>query len=131
MEELVHLVVGPGNHLGGSRTPPPVAGGGLLRDRGLHEGGPASGGQVGQLECQLGVLDDGIGQHLLVPLPDVVAPLDNLGVFGNVGAAAKKVAGTDMLKVKELAMLVALVPESKVDTRAALGGRPNEVGHYP
>ena len=32
LEELVHLVVGLGDHLGGSRSAPPVAGGGLLHD---------------------------------------------------------------------------------------------------
>ena len=46
LEELVHLVVGPGDHLGGSGAAPPVAGRGLLHDRGLHEGGPAGGGQI-------------------------------------------------------------------------------------
>ena len=34
-----------------------------------------------------------------------------------------------MLKVKQLAMLVALMTKSKVDARAVLGGRPDEVGH--
>ena len=60
VEELVHLVVRLGDHLGGSRSAPSVASGELLDDGGLHEGSPASGGQVGKLECQLGVLDDGI-----------------------------------------------------------------------
>ena len=34
-----------------------------------------------------------------------------------------------MLQVKQLAMFVALMTKSKVDTRAVLGGRPDEVGH--
>ena len=44
LEELVHLVVGLGDHLGGSRSAPSVAGGGLLHERSLHEGGPVGGG---------------------------------------------------------------------------------------
>ena len=63
-EELVHLVIGLSDHFSGSRSASPVPSGGLLSDRGLHEGGPAGGGQVGQLECQLGLLE-----HPLVP-PD-------------------------------------------------------------
>ena len=60
LEELIHLMVGLCDHLGGSRSAPSVAGGGLLGNGDLHEGGFVGGGQVGQLECQLGVLDDGI-----------------------------------------------------------------------
>ena len=58
LEELVHLMVGLCDHLGGSGSASPISSGGLLSDRGLHEGGPVSGGQVGSLEGQLGVLDD-------------------------------------------------------------------------
>ena len=60
LEELVHLAVGLGDHLDGSRLAPPVAGGWLLSDGSLHEGGPVGGGQVGQLKGQLGVLDHSI-----------------------------------------------------------------------
>ena len=63
-----------------------------------------------------------------MPVPDVVALLDHLRVPGNVGATAEGVAGADVLQVKQLAMLMALMTKSKVDTRAVLRGRPNEVG---
>ena len=90
-------MVGSGDHLRGLGPAPSVARGGLLGDSGLHEGGPASGGQVGQLERQLGILDDSICQHLLVPDPDVVALLDHLRVLGDIGATAEITAGTDVL----------------------------------
>jgi hypothetical protein len=60
LEELVHLVVGPSDHLRSCGAAPPVACGGLFLDRGLHEGSHVGGGQVGQLEGQLGVLDHSI-----------------------------------------------------------------------
>jgi hypothetical protein len=59
-EELVHPVVGLSNHFSGFRSASPIPSGGLLGDRGLHEGGPVGGGQVGQMERQLGLLNDGI-----------------------------------------------------------------------
>jgi hypothetical protein len=122
-------VVGPGDHLRCLGAAPLIACGGLLGDSGLHEGSPVGGGQVGQLERQLGVLDYGIRQHLLVPVPYVVPLLDHLSISGDVGAAAEEVAGSDMLQVEQLAMFVTLVTEPKVDTRAVLGGRPDEVSH--
>ena len=90
-------MIGLSNHFSGSRSASPVPRGGLLGDRGLHEGGPVGGGQVGQLERQLGVLDDGICQYLLVPVPDVVALLDHLSIPGDVGAAAEVTAVADVL----------------------------------
>ena len=59
-EELVHLVIGLSDHFSGSRSASPITSGGLLGDGGLHERSPVTGGQIGQLERQLGVLDDGI-----------------------------------------------------------------------
>ena len=49
--ELVHLVVGSSDDFRFLGTAPLVASGGLLLDGGLHERGPVSGSQVGQLEC--------------------------------------------------------------------------------
>ena len=98
--ELIHPVVGLSDHLSGLRAASPIPSRGLLGDRGLHEGGPVSGGQVGQLKRQLGVLDDGIRQHLLVPVPDVVPLLDHLSISGDVGTATEEVAGADMLQVE-------------------------------
>ena len=69
----------------------------MLGHRSPHEGGPTGGCQVGQLEGQLGVLDDGVGQHLLVPQSDIDALLDHLRVLRDVGAAAQLVAGADVL----------------------------------
>ena len=112
LEELVHLVVGPSDHRRSCGAAPPVAGGGLLRDGGLHEGGPVGGGQVGQLQRQLGVLDDGIREYLLVPVPDVVAPFDHVCILGDVATAAEVTAGADVLQVEQLVVLVALVTES-------------------
>ena len=88
LEELVHLVVILGDHLGGSESTSSIPSGDLLLDMGLHEGGPVSSGQVGQLECKLGILDNGICQYVIVPVPDVVALLDHLRVPGDVRAAA-------------------------------------------
>ena len=90
-------MVGPCDHLSCLGAAPLIARGGFFGDSGLHEGGPASGGQVGQLERQLGVLDDGIRQYLLVPVPDVVALLNPLRILGDVGAAAEVTAVADVL----------------------------------
>ena len=111
------------------RGGPSVASRGLLRNRGLHEGGPVGGGQFGQLECQLGVLDDGVRQHLLVPVPDVVVLLDHLRIPGDFGATTEGVAGAYVLQVKQLVVIVALVTKPKVDTLAVLGGRSDKVRH--
>jgi hypothetical protein len=60
----------------------------------------------------------------------VFASLDHLSISGDVGAAAESVEGTDVLQVKQLDMLVVLMTESIVVTRADLRGRPNEVVYY-
>ena len=44
---------------------------------------------------------------------------------GDVRAAAEGAAGAEVLQVKQLVVLVALVTKPKVDTRAVLGGGPN------
>ena len=44
--ELIHLMVGPRDYLGGLRAASPVAGRSAFGDRGLHEGGPAGGSQI-------------------------------------------------------------------------------------
>ena len=49
LEEQVHFVVGPRDHLGGLRSASLVAGGDLLLGGGVDEVGLVLGGQVGQL----------------------------------------------------------------------------------
>ena len=101
----------------------------MLRYRSPHEGGPTGCSQVGQLECQLSVLDDGVSQHLLVPQSDVDALLDHLRVLRDIRATTQLVTCTDVLQVKQPIVLVALVPEAEVDAGAVLGGGPDEVCH--
>ena len=101
----------------------------MLRHRSPHEGGPTGCSQVSQLECQLGVLDDGVGQHLLVPQSDIDALLDHLSVLRDIWATTQLVAGADVLQVEQPVVLVALWPKPKVDTGAVLGSGPDEVCH--
>jgi hypothetical protein len=93
-------VVGLRDHFSGLGAASLVARGGLLLGGSVYQSGQVPGSQVGQLECQLGVLDDGIRQHLLVPVPDFVPLLDHLSISGDVGTANEKVAGADVLQVE-------------------------------
>ena len=95
----------------------------------MDQGGQVSGCEVGQLYRKLGVLEDGIGQDLLVPEADVGVALKHLGILANVWAACELTAGSGVLKVEEATVLVALVSKSKVNAGAVLGGGPHEVGH--
>ena len=97
----------------------------------MYESCQALGRQVGQLQSQLGVLEDGVGQHLLVPLADVDVALEHLGELGDVAAVLDLTTVLDVLHVKHPPVLVAAVPKSKVDAGAALGGGPHEVSHDP
>ena len=92
MEELVHLVVGLRDHLGGLGPAPLVARGGILLGGDVDEGG--------QLDSQVGVLEDGIGQDLLLPQADVGVALQHLGVFGDVAAVLDLAAVLDVLHVE-------------------------------
>ena len=100
LEELVHLVVGLRDHLGGLGPAPLVARGGVLLGGGVDEGGQVPGGQVGQLYRQVGVLEDGIGQDLLLPQADVGVALQHLGVLGDVAAVLDLAAVLDVLHVE-------------------------------
>ena len=128
LEELVHLAICLGDHLGGLGPAPLVARGGVLLGGGVDEGGQVPGGQVGQLYRQVGVLEDGIGQDLLLPQADVGVALQYLGVLGDVAALLDLASGLDVLHVEQSAVLVALVPEAEVDAGAVLCGCPHEVG---
>ena len=77
----------------------------------------------------MGILQDGISKDLLVPEADFGVALQHLGVLSNVGAACDFTAGSDVLKVEEATMFVALVSKSKVNTGAVFGCGPHEVGH--
>ena len=128
--EVVHLGVGLGNLLSGSGPAHLAASRRLLLHRGLDEGGLVPRSQVGQLERQLGVLDDRIGKHFLIPETNITAFLDQLCVLSDVWAASDLAAGAYVLQVEELPVLVAPVPESKVGAGAVLGGSPHQLGHY-
>ena len=95
----------------------------------MHQGGQVSGSEVGQLDCQLGVLQDAICQVLLLRQADVGVSFQHLGVLAYIRAAGELTAGPDVLKVEEATMFVALVSKSEVDAGAVLGGGPHEVGH--
>jgi hypothetical protein len=75
-------------------------------------------------------LEDGIGQDLLVPEADVGVAFQHLGILANIRAASELTAGSDVLKVEEATMFVALVSKSKVNAGAVLSSCPHEVGHY-
>jgi len=129
LEEGVDLVVGLGNYFGCPGSTSPVASRGLLLRRGVHQGGQVLGSEVGELDRKLGVLQDAVSEDLLVPKSDVGVALEHLGVLSNVGAACDFTAGSDVLKVEEATVLVALVSKSKVDASTVLGGSPHQVGH--
>ena len=128
-EEVVDLVVGLRDHLGGPGSAPPVPSGGLLLRRGVDQSGQVSGSEVGELDRKLGVLQNAVSEDLLVPKADVGVALEHLGVLANVGAACDLTAGSDVLEVEEATVLVALVSKSKVDAGAVLSSGPHEVGH--
>ena len=81
------------------------------------------------MDRKLGVLQNAVGEDLLVPQADVGVALEHLGVLPNVGAACDLTAGADVLEVEEATVLVALVSKSKVNAGAVLSGGPHEVGH--
>ena len=112
-EKVVDLVVGLGDHLRSPGSAPPVSFGGLLLRWGVDQGGQISGSEVCQLDCQLGILQDGISKDLLVPQSDVGVAFEHLGVLANVWATGQLTAGADVLKVEEATMFVALCPNPK------------------
>ena len=81
------------------------------------------------MDRKLDVLQNAVSEDLLVPEADVGVALQHLGVLPNVGAAGDLTAGSDVLKVEEATMFVALVSKSKVNAGAVLSGGPHEVGH--
>ena len=87
------------------------------------------GSQVGELDRQLGVLQDAVSQHLLVPAANVATLLDHLRILVNVLAASNHIARAHVFQVEDPAVLVAAVSESKVNACAVLGGGPHEVTH--
>ena len=95
----------------------------------MHQGGQVSSREVGQLDCQLGVLQDAICQVLLLPQADVGVSFQHLGVLAYIRAAGELTTGADVLKVEEATMLVALMSKSKVNAGAVFGGGPHEVSH--
>ena len=70
-EEVVDLVVGLGNHLSCLGSASSIARGDVLLSRGLYQGGQVPGGEVGELDRKLGVLQDAVSEDLLVPESDV------------------------------------------------------------
>ena len=95
----------------------------------MDQGGQVSSSEVSQLDRKLSVLQDAVSEDLLVPEADVGVALEHLGILSNVRAACDFTAGSDVLKVEEATVLVALVSKSKVNAGAVLGGGPHEVGH--
>ena len=63
----------------------------------MNQGGQVPGSEVGELDCKLGVLQDGISKDLLVPQSDVGVALKHLGVLANIWAASELTAGSDVL----------------------------------
>ena len=55
------------------------------------------------------MLNNYIGQHLLVPFSDVVALLDHLCVLSDVWAAGEQAVVANVLQVEQHAVLVALM----------------------
>ena len=122
-------MVGLRDYFGCPGSTSPVASRGLLLRRGVHQRGKIPCGEVGQLDRKLGVLQNAVSEDLLVPQADVGLALEHLGVLSNVGAACDFTASSDVLKVEEATMFVALVSKSKVNTGAVFGCGPHEVGH--
>ena len=60
LEEVIDLVVGLGDHFSCPWSSSLVTSRGLLLRRGVDQGGQVSSREVGQLDCQLGVLQDAI-----------------------------------------------------------------------
>ena len=112
-----------------SRSASLFASGCLLLTRSVHQGGQVSRGEVGQLHSQLGVLQDGICEDLLIPQADVGVALEHLGILGGVRAPRALTPVAHVLEVEDAAMLVTLVTKSKMDTGAVLGSSPHDVGH--
>ena len=96
-EEVVDLVVGLGDHLGGPGSAPLVTGGDVLLRWGVDQGGQVPSSEVGELNRKLGVLQDAVSEDLLVPESDVGVALEHLGVLSNVGAACYFTASSDVL----------------------------------
>ena len=101
----------------------------ILLSWGVHQGGQIPGGEVGELDRKLGILQDGVSQDLLVPESDDGVALQHLGVLANFRSASELTTGSNVLQVEEATVLVALVSESKVDAGAVFGSGPHEVGH--
>ena len=95
----------------------------------MHQESTVGGSQVGELDRQLGELQNAVSQHLLFPVANVTTFFDHLRVLVNVLAARDHITRAHMLKVKDPAVLVVAVSKSKVDARAVLGGGPHEVTH--
>ena len=79
----------------------------------MDQGGQVPGSEVGELDRKLGVLQDAVSDDLLVPEADVGVTLEHLGVLSNVRATCDFTAGSDVLKVEEATMFVALVSKYK------------------
>ena len=75
------------------------------------------------------LLEDAIGKYLLIPRADVTTLLDHPCILFNVLASRDQVARAYVLQVEVPLVLVAKVSESKVDTRAVLGGGPHQLAH--
>ena len=110
---------------------PLVACRGLILNRGVNQGRTVRDIHVGELNRQLGILQDAFGQHLLIPTAGSATSLDHPRIYVNVLAACDHIARAHVFKVKDPAVLVAAVAESKVDACAVLGGGPHEVTNVP
>jgi hypothetical protein len=128
---MVNLVFGLRDHLSGLGPVALVACGSLLLGRGVDQVGQVPRCQVGQLHTKLCVLEESISQHLLLPEPDIIIPLEHLGVLCDIRTSFYLAAGANMLQDEEPTVLVALVAESKVNAGTVLRGGPHEVGHDP
>ena len=81
------------------------------------------------MHSKLRVLQDAVGQHLLIPRANVSTFLDHPCILVYVLTCRDQAARAYVLYVKIPPVLVATVSESKVDTRAFLGGGRHQVAH--
>ena len=66
----------------------PVADRGVFSCWSLHERSPVGGSKIHhQLQGYLGIMDDGINKHLMIPYSDAASLLNNLLVFWDVRGA--------------------------------------------
>ena len=108
-EEVVDLGVGLRDHLLCPGSASFVTSWHLLLSWSVYQRGQISGGEVGELDCKLGILQDAVSQDLLVPESDVGVALQYLSVLTNVRAADELTAGSNVLEVEEATIFMTCI----------------------